>query len=93
MSGRDIGRLLGTGVLTVATAVPYAAGIWMAWAYLFSRLPMPFGIIATIGIIVAPFQLVRDILAADRSDKAAREAGQQDEIHEEVLQENHPETQ
>ena len=33
---------------------------------------MPFGIMAMMGIIVAPVQLVRDILAADRVDRKSK---------------------
>lgn len=73
MTGRDTWRLVGTGMLTVATAVPYAAGIWSAWVYLFSRLPMPVGLLALMGIVIAPIQLVRDVLAADRMDRKTRE--------------------
>lgn len=69
MTRKDTARLVGTGVLTVATAVPYAAGIWSAWVYLFSKLPMPIGILATIGIAIAPVQLIRDVLHADRLDR------------------------
>ena len=69
-------RLVGTAVLTVATAVPYAAGIWAAWVYLFSRLPLPFGILAMLGTAIAPVQLVRDVLHADRQDRKRKDATQ-----------------
>lgn len=69
MARKDVWRLVGTGLLTIATAVPYAAGIWSAWENLFSRLPMPIGILATIGAVLAPVQLVRDVMYADRMDR------------------------
>lgn len=72
MKRQEIVRLVGTLILTVVTAPPYVAGAWMAWAYLLSELPMPFGIMAMMGIIVAPVQLVRDILAADRVDRKSK---------------------
>lgn len=73
MRGRDLWRLIGTAVLTAATAVPYAAGMWSAWVYLYSRLPMPLGILVMLGIAIAPIQLMRDIIDADRVDRIRKE--------------------
>ena len=75
MTRGEAWRLVGTAVLTIATAVPYAAGIWSAWEYLFSGLPMPIGILATLGTVIAPVQLIRDVLHADRTDRQRKESG------------------
>lgn len=74
MTRKETARLVGTAVLTIAAAVPYAAGIWTAWVHLFSRLPMPLGVLATLGAVIAPVQLVRDVLHADREDRRRKDA-------------------
>lgn len=68
-------RFAGTVLLTLATSLLYAGGLWAAWLTLFSHLALPLGIAAIIGTAIAPVQLVADIVMADRADRAARDAG------------------
>lgn len=72
MSRSTAMSVLGTAVLAIATAVPYAMGLWAAWVFLFRGMPMPFGVIAMAGAASAPVLLVRDIIMADREDRKAR---------------------
>lgn len=72
MRTKAIGRLIGTTVLIAVSVAIYMAGIWTAWAFLFSRLPMPFGILVMLGAAIAPIQMVRDIIEADRTDRIAK---------------------
>lgn len=67
-------RLVGTVLLTLATAVVYAGGLWASWTFLFSHLPTPLGVLAAIGAALAPIQLVADIISADRADRRAADA-------------------
>lgn len=73
MAGHDVKRLMGTLLVAIVTVTTYAAGLWMAWEYLYSMLPTPFGIIALAGSVLAPVQLVRELLDADRNDREKRE--------------------
>ena len=70
-----LGRIAGTAVLAVAVAMPYAMGLWWTWQTLLRHLIAPIGLLALIGAVLAPIQLVRDIVEADREDRADAEAG------------------
>jgi hypothetical protein len=72
MSTKSIGRLIGTTVLIAVSVAIYMAGMWTAWAFLFGRLPTPFGILVMLGAAIAPIQMVRDVIEADRTDRHAR---------------------
>lgn len=73
MTGTAPARLAAAAILAAATAVPYAAGLWTAWELMFSRLPLPLGLLALAGAAVAPVQLVREIVSADRVERATGE--------------------
>lgn len=66
-------RLAGTATLTAASAVTYGGGIWSAWTFLYSHLPLPLGVVATLGTAISPIALVSDIVAADRADRPMRQ--------------------
>lgn len=72
MTSSTAKRLVGTAVLAVGAAVPFAMGLWATWVFLFRGMPMPFGVIAMAGAVTAPFLLVRDIIVADREDRDAK---------------------
>lgn len=62
MNRADIARLTGTIILVIVSAMPFGAGIWSLWTVLLSRLPMVIAIPALVGIVVAPIQLMRDLV-------------------------------
>ncbi len=72
MKNKAIGRLIGTTVLITVSVAIYMAGMWTAWAYLFNRLPTPFVILVMLGAAIAPIQMVRDVIEADRNDRNDR---------------------
>lgn len=76
MTRREIVRLAGTILVTIVTAMPLGAGIWSLWTVLLNRLPTAIGLLALVGILVAPVQLIRDILDIDRSGRAPEEEGE-----------------
>ena len=65
-------RIAGTVLLTLATSVVYAGGLWAAWTHLFSNLASPLDVVAMLGAAVAPFALVGDVVSADRADRDER---------------------
>lgn len=79
MKSRELKTMVGTLVLTIAFAMPYALGILAMWERYFIRLPLSIAIIVTAGLIVAPFQLVRDIVEALERDRKKAEEKQKTE--------------
>lgn len=69
MKSGELKTMVGTLVLTIASAMPYTLGILAMWENYFIRLPLPVAVIVTIGLIVAPIQLVRDIIEALERDR------------------------
>lgn len=79
MRSHEALKMVGTAVLTIAFAMPYVLGIWTMWGLFFVRLPLPIGIIVILGLVVAPYQLVRDILEARERDRQKAEEKQKNE--------------
>lgn len=73
MTRREIVRLAGTVLLAIVAAMPIGAGMWSLWTVLLVRLPTAIGLLALLGIALAPLQLVRDLIAIERSGRDKQE--------------------
>ena len=75
MTRRDIANVTATTLLAIVAVTTYVAGIWTAWGFLFHKLPMPFGYLCVAGCVVAPVQLIIDLIKEKKEKTENETAG------------------